>query len=446
MNIPKSVACILDTLQTQGYEAYIVGGCVRDCLLHKNPKDWDITTSAEPEQVKKCFTRTYDTGIKHGTVTVLEEGIPYEVTTYRVEGTYEDYRRPSEVFFTKSLVEDLKRRDFTMNAIAYHPLEGFIDPFGGIYDIQQKIIRGVGDPTERFQEDALRMLRAIRFSAQLDFTIEHDTWDAITVRVGLIAKVSIERIREEINKLLLSDHPEGFMLLHKAGMLPYFLPEFEACVDAEQHHAYHIYTVGAHLLKSVEYAPKDIGLRFAMLLHDIGKPLAKITDDQGTDHFVGHVQHGVSIARAVLKRLKFDHKTLERVVTLVQWHDEPIEAQPAHIRKILSILGEERFLDLIQVKEADTKAKHPQVIEDCLAHLYEVQNIYEEIKRNKDCTSMKALAINGEDLLKAGFPQNKQLGDLLQMLLEAVLLEPHLNTKQTLLQMAIDCYKDQFLS
>lgn len=275
INIPQKAEQILHILNEAGYEAYVVGGCVRDSILDRVPGDWDITTSALPEQVKELFHRTVDTGIQHGTVTVMMGKEGFEVTTYRVDGEYHDGRHPDAVTFTRSLEEDLKRRDFTINAMAYHPEHGLVDLFGGMEDINRKIIRCVGDPVERFTEDALRMLRAVRFSAQLGFTVEENTKAALARMSGNLEHVSAERIQTELVKLLVSDHPDYLRTAWETGLTREFLPEFDACMETEQNTPHHCYTVGEHILKSLTEIENDRLLRITMLLHDIAKPVVK---------------------------------------------------------------------------------------------------------------------------------------------------------------------------
>jgi tRNA nucleotidyltransferase (CCA-adding enzyme) len=414
----------------------MVGGCVRDYIMGRIPFDWDITTSAKPEEVKALFDRTYDTGIEHGTVTILMNQQSFEVTTYRIEGEYKDFRRPTEVFFTKEITKDLSRRDFTMNAIAYHPQEGFVDPFDGRKDIKAGIIRCVRNPQERFTEDALRILRALRFSAQLNFEIEKQTIEAIKQCGPLIGHVSSERIREELNKLLLSDHVMKFLLMEELDILTYILPEFKKCLKTVQNNPHHVYNVGIHALKSVEAVDKSLFLRWTMLLHDIAKPLCKTTDDQGIDHFHGHGKKGEQLAKTILKRLKFDNETIRKVSILILWHDTRIDLQSKSVRRVLYQLGEELFLSLLKVQEADIKAQSPQFYQMKQEKLDKVTKIYQHIKQNNDCFSKKDLAVNGKDLMDLGMTQGKQVGVLLEELMNAVLEDPRLNEKEKLLLLA----------
>ncbi|MBQ7469999.1 MAG: CCA tRNA nucleotidyltransferase, partial [Pseudobutyrivibrio sp.] len=320
MNLPADVSKIINILESNGHEAYAVGGCVRDCILGKIPHDWDITTSALPETVKSLFDRTFDTGIEHGTVTVLLHGVGYEVTTYRVDGKYEDGRHPKEVTFTASLEEDLKRRDFTINAMAYNETKGLVDLFGGEADLEAGIIRAVGNPTERFTEDALRMLRALRFSAQLGFDIEANTYQAIKDLAPTLERISAERIQVEMVKLITSDHPERMRDVYETGLTKVFFPEFDAMMECDQINKHHMYTVGEHTIVSMGLAPADRVIRLAMLLHDIAKPVCKTTDENGQNHFKMHPVEGQKMAKTVLRRLKFDNDTTDKVCNLVKNH------------------------------------------------------------------------------------------------------------------------------
>lgn len=439
--VPEKVATILEQFNRNGHEAYVVGGCIRDSLRDQLPNDWDITTSALPRQVKQIFLRTYDTGIQHGTVTVLEDGEAFEVTTYRIEGQYKDARRPSKVSFTSNIEDDLRRRDFTMNAIAYHPSKGIVDPFGGVDDIKNHIIRCVGSAEERFKEDALRMLRAIRFSSQTDFEIEEETFQAICHNRELICRISKERIREELTKILLSEHPEKLLLMRETKLLELILPELEMCFNTPQHHSYHIYDVGTHSLTAVRNIEKNIVLRWSALLHDIGKPLCKMTDEQGTDHFYGHGDKSTILAEKILKRLKFDNKTIHRVSRLVKWHDRPVLPTYRAVRKALRTVGQDIFADLLKVKKADVQAQNPEYLKKRMEELEKVKTIFEEIIRTHQCLTIKQLAVNGRDLLQHGIPEGKEIGYVLQKLLDVVIEEPKKNDKKYLIDKAKKIYE-----
>lgn len=434
--IPREVLFILNTLNQNGYEAFIVGGCVRDSLLGKAPKDWDITTNALPEKLKSFFEKTVDTGIKHGTVTVLINNQQFEVTTYRVDGKYSDNRRPENVYFTSSLKEDLGRRDFTINSMAYHPSQGLMDFFQGKTDLENRLIRAVGIPGERFNEDALRMLRAVRFSAQLDFEIEPSTLKAIKDNSFLIQRISAERIRDELTKILVSHCPMKFTALKTCNLLGIILPEMEACFNVSQNNPYHIYNVAIHTLNSVAYIENDRILRWTMLLHDIGKTGTKTTDTKGIDHFYGHPDVSKNLAANILKRLKFDNKSANTILKLIEFHDKGIGTNHKSVRKMLSCLGGDIFAKLLKVKEADMKAQNPEYLKERLVKLDMIRELYGEITEKQHCTSLKDLSVNGEDLIAAGFIQGKDIGMILNELLDEVIKNPALNTKEQLLDLA----------
>ena len=430
--IPKAAQHIIEVLQNNGYEAYVVGGCVRDTLLGRLPKDWDITTSALPQQVKALFPRTIDTGIQHGTVTIMIDKEGYEVTTYRIDGDYEDGRHPKEVTFTPSLLEDLKRRDFTINAMAYNDKDGLVDLFGGRQDLKDKRICCVGNPVERFNEDALRMMRAVRFAAQLGFTIEENTFLAIQQLVQNLKKISAERIQVELSKTLISDHPEFFKQMYESGITTVVLPEFDACVGVPQNSRYHCYDVSEHILKVVELVPPVLYLRLAALFHDIGKPVVRTTDELGFDHFKNHANESCKLAKGILKRLKYDNDTSKKVLHLIKWHDCFLETKKSALRKMISKVGLDIFPDLLILMQADAMSKHPTHIEESLQNLDKVEIAYEQIVADHECLTLHDLAINGNDLKRLGVKQGKQIGLLLNELLTEVLENPENNTKEIL--------------
>ena len=402
LEIPKNAETILHILEKAGYEAYVVGGCVRDSILGRSPDDWDITTSAKPEQVKALFHRTVDTGLQHGTVTVLMEKEGYEVTTYRVDGEYEDGRHPKEVTFTASLKEDLKRRDFTINAMAYNPSSGLVDLFGGLEDIERKIIRCVGDPLERFTEDALRIMRAVRFSAQLGFAIEEETRKALKVLAPNLKHVSAERIQVELVKLLMSPHPDYLRVAYEAGITAEFLPEFDACMTTSQNTPHHCYTVGEHILHSLCHVRADKVLRITMLLHDIGKPVVRKTDENGRDHFKMHGIAGEKMAAQILRRLKFDNDTIRKVTRLVKWHDDRPDGTTKAVRRAVNRIGEELFPYYLEVQQADMLAQSDYRRTEKQERLDKVKEAYETIINEHQCVSLKTLAVTGKDLIEAG--------------------------------------------
>ncbi len=434
--LPEDVKIIIDTLTAAGFEAFAVGGCVRDTILGRNPEDWDITTSASPQQVKELFSHTIDTGIAHGTVTVMRSHVGYEVTTYRIDGEYEDARHPKEVIFTSNLVEDLKRRDFTINAMAYNETKGLVDAFGGIEDLQKGIIRCVGDPMERFSEDALRMLRAVRFAAQLGFEIEEKTKEAIAKLAPTIAKVSAERIATELIKTLVSPNPQSLRVAYELGLTKVFLPEFDIMMETPQISKHHMYSVGEHTLVSVQEIPPEKTLRLAILLHDVAKPASISMDEKGQNHFYGHPQRGVEMARDILKRLKFDNHTTDRVCALVRYHDERPTLAPEKVRRFFAETGLEIVPQLLEVKRADALGQSMYKREEKLAYIEEMGRMYEDIRSNHVCVQKSDLCVNGKDLIAMGMKPGKDIGTVIEQLFEAVLKNPDLNNRENLMLLA----------
>ncbi len=435
MTLPENVNFIINTLMEHGFEAYAVGGCVRDAMLSRVPQDWDITTSAKPEQVKELFHHTIDTGIQHGTVTVMLDHEGFEVTTYRIDGEYEDARHPKEVQFTSDLLEDLKRRDFTINAMAYNEKDGLVDAFDGLGDLERGIIRCVGKAQERFSEDALRMLRAVRFAAQLGFEIEEETKNAISVLAPTIAKVSAERIQVELVKLLTSAHPKEIRTAYETGLTAVFLPEFDAMMQTPQNHPHHCYTVGEHTIAALQNIKADKVLRITMLLHDIAKPVCRTTDEKGVDHFYGHEQEGAKMARAILRRLKFDNDTTDRVCALVLWHDDRPPVEERAIRRAINRHGLEQYPALFDVKRADTLGQSMYRREEKLVYIDEYEKLYQQILEKQQCLAIKDLAVTGSDLIAAGMQPGKEIGVMLKQMLELVLEHPEQNTKENLLKL-----------
>lgn len=433
IRIPATVRMVLDSLHAKGYEAYIVGGCVRDSILGRRPEDWDITTSALPEQVKRIFVKTVDTGIEHGTVTVLVGGRAHEVTTYRIDGTYKDSRHPENVTFTASLPEDLKRRDFTINAMAYNEEEGLIDLYGGMDDLQRRCIRCVGNPEERFSEDALRILRAVRFSAQLNFGIDPETIAGIVKLAPNLAKISAERICAELTKLITSDHPEYLKVAYQAGMTRIILPEFDEMMRTPQNNPHHMYSVGEHTLVSMAEVKNDRILRFTMLLHDVGKPACRTTDANGIDHFKGHGEKGAAMAVKIMRRLKMDNDTIRQVRTLIIYHDWRVKPDEKQVRHLINKVGKDLFPLFIRVQDADTMAQSEWKREEKLRRVIGVAQVGERIISENQCVDLKGLAINGRDLIDAGIPKGPEIGVCLQKALELVLDDPEKNNREFLL-------------
>lgn len=460
MQIPEKVEYILGKLKENHFEGYVVGGCVRDSILGRAPGDWDITTSAKPEEVKKIFRRTVDTGLEHGTVTVLVGDEGFEVTTYRLDGKYEDHRHPEKVEFTPNLEEDLKRRDFTINAMAYTPEQGLVDVFDGMGDIKRRCIRCVGDPIERFAEDALRMLRGIRFAGQLGFDIERDTMDAMRERSGTIAKISAERIRVELTKLLLSKGPEKLIDAEKTGLCEVFLPEFSEMLRTGQNNPNHCYFVGEHCIHAVrhiqeiservlksrqeenelspynrEFTEEKVNtiLVFSALLHDVGKPVCRTTDESGIDHFYGHDMKGSEMAHNILRRLRFDNDTVHMVTRIIRFHERRYDGNQRTLRRMVSKAGEDIMPYLFLLQEADILSQSEYNRAEKLSRLEEAKRMYEGIRKAKQPVCIKELAVTGRDILDLGISPGPQVGDILNKLLETVIDEPEKNNYKLLL-------------
>lgn len=434
IQLPDKVHHIINTLEEAGYEAYAVGGCVRDSILGREPDDWDITTSAKPEEIKRLFPRTVDTGIKHGTVTVLLGGEGFEVTTYRIDGVYEDGRHPSEVTFTASLKEDLRRRDFTINAMAYNARSGLVDLYGGLADMENRVIRCVGNAGERFDEDALRMLRAVRFSAQLAYRIEEATGEAVKALAPNLQKISAERIQVELVKLVTSPNPDYLRTAYELGITAQILPEFDLCMETPQRHKHHCYDVGEHILHSMIGVGPDKVMRLGMLFHDIGKPQTLTIDPDGTTHNKRHPYEGEKITRKVMRRLKFDNDTTDKVTKLVLYHDYDIAPTEAGVRRAINRMGEDIFAMIFAVRRADIAAQSDYMREEKLAKVAYIEKLYSEIMARKDAVTLKDLAISGNDLIAEGMPPGRQIGETLSALLERVLDDPSLNKREILLK------------
>lgn len=434
ITIPDKANYIINTLQDAGFEAYVVGGCVRDSILGRKPQDWDITTSALPMQVKALFRRTIDTGLAHGTVTIMQGDEGFEVTTYRIDGKYEDGRHPKDVTFTPNLEEDLLRRDFTINAMAYNEKRGLVDLYDGLGDIERRIIRCVGDPAARFGEDALRMLRAVRFSAQLGYSIHPYTREAIKLLAGNLEKISAERIHTELVKLLISDNPMELKEAYETGMTAIFLPEFDKAMETAQNHPHHCYSVGEHILHSIENIEPDPVLRVAMLLHDIGKPETLTVDEEGITHFHGHPAVGARMAGEILKRLKFDNDSTDKITKLVLYHDygNSVEPDERLTRRAVNKIGDDLFPLYLKVRRADVLAQSMYQREEKLDNVAKWAAIYDKIKSEGQCVSLRSLKINGRDLMALGVKPGPAIGRILGQLLEEVLDNPESNNEEWL--------------
>lgn len=434
ITIPSNVKYIIDEFYKNNYEAFMVGGCIRDSLLCKEPKDYDIATSAKPEITEKLFRKTIPTGIKHGTITVLIDNEPYEVTTYRTEGEYKDNRRPDEVYFVNNIKEDLSRRDFTINAFAYNSREGLKDFFGGMNDLNNSLIRSVGNANKRFNEDALRMLRAIRFSTQLNFDIEENTLNAIKNNKDLIKNISSERIRDELCKILVSKNVrKGFNLLKECGLLQIIIPEIVPSIGFDQKNMHHFEDVFNHTLSVIEKCPEDLTIRLAALLHDIGKPDVFFIDDNGNGRFFGHNTRSEKISRGILNRLRFDNKTIKAVCILVREHMNVLyNASNLAIKRLINRVSKENIYSLLELQKADILSlKDPNV---ALYKISDMKNKIDNIINSNTPLTVKDLDIDGGKLIEElQIKPGKLVGDILNHLLELVLKNPEFNNYDSLL-------------
>ncbi len=433
---PVFVQTALQMLHAAGYEAYVVGGCVRDALLGAEPHDWDVTTNAKPDAVVQLFSAYHviETGLQHGTVTVVIEHCPIEITTYRIDGVYADYRRPETVSFTQSLDADLARRDFTVNAMAYQPETGVVDLYGGRADLAARRIACVGCATDRFEEDGLRILRALRFASVLDFTIAPETAAAIHTQKTLLLHISAERIWVELTKLLCGQAAER-ILQDYADVLFTILPELEPMYGFDQCNPHHCYDVYTHTLKVVMGVPAEPLLRWAALLHDAGKPACFTIDERG-GHFYGHAVQSVAIAKIVLKRLKSDRKTYDSVLALVECHDTVWSSSDRQLKRLVGKIGLAQARNLILLHRADVGAQAEIHRAERVAHANQMLAWLDEWERQDACMSLKKLAVGGKDLMAIGIPQGKQIGICLQMLLEQVIDEQLCNERDELLAAA----------
>lgn len=435
--MPAAGLSILHLLTEKGYAAYFVGGCVRDCILGRDPHDWDIATSATPEQVKGVLTnyRILDTGLKHGTVTVLTDSGSFEVTTFRSEGEYSDHRRPDNVDFVANVEDDLARRDFTMNAIALAVDGTLIDPYGGCEDIERRTLRCVGDPDERFCEDPLRILRGMRFVSQLGFSADLDTMSAMMRNRNLLSEISAERIQSEFSGILLGQQAYQVLMRYRE-IVAEFVPEIRACFDFVQNNPHHCYDVYQHILVSVDESPADLILRLTMFFHDIGKPACYSEDESGIGHFRGHAAASAEIAKDRLSALRYDNATIEAVTELVLIHDTDLVPSASFVRRMLNKIGETQFRRLLDVRKADVMA---QAALNQVARTDKIENtrlVLERVLACKQAFRVGDLAVNGKDLLDMGFPEGPVIGRILGELLEEVISEMLPNERDALLKEA----------
>ena len=435
IQLSPAAAVALERLEQHGFEAWVVGGCVRDALLNRKPNDWDLTTNARPEEVLACFPdcRTIETGLRHGTVTVLLCGDALEITTYRRDGAYADNRHPVQVTFSDTVEDDLARRDFTVNAMAYHPARGLCNPYGGRADLAARVIRCVGDPSTRFHEDGLRILRAVRFAAVLGFTPEPATEQAVRDCRQLLDNIARERVRDEWDKLLTGANAVGVLRAYPEIVAQIF-PEAAPCFGFAQNSRYHCYDVWEHTLAALSHAETDLSVRLALFFHDLGKP-ATYTEDARGGHFRDHAKVSVELARSAMQRLRYDRETTARVLELVRIHDLPLPVQKKGIKRLMMRLPREDILRLLEVQRCDRLAHHPdyRMLPDSW---YALPREMDAILAEGACLSLRDLAVNGNDLLQAGFPAGPALGRVLHALLDAVVDGTLPNTRPALLHAA----------
>ena len=431
----------MSRLLAGGFEAYAVGGCVRDSLIEKIPHDWDIATSAHPEEISACFPgeRVIPTGVKHGTVTVMFWGEPYEITTYRTDGRYSDGRRPDSVTFTHSIREDLARRDFTVNAMAADINGSVIDHFCGIEDLRDGLIRCVGKAEIRFDEDALRIFRCVRFAAALDFSIEEKTATAMVKLRQRLDFVARERIREELCAALMGDGFKRVFLGWPKIMLQ-IIPEFASTINFDQRTPYHHLDVWGHILTAVQLAEKDLTVRLAMLFHDIGKPMAFTVDEKGIGHFKGHEEKSSVLAETIMRRLRFPGDLISQVKILIRYHGVSLEPTERTALRWLNRLGEYTMRRLMQVKMADTLAHAPEHYEPRLKRNETFSRLMEQTIAAKACFSLSRLAVSGNDLIQAGYPEGSGIGKSLNMLLDKVVDSALENDKEVLIGYLLRVY------
>lgn len=437
IGLSPNVQWIIKRLQDSGYDCYAVGGCVRDSLLGKTPHDWDFTTSALPDEIERVFTdcKTVTVGKRYGTVAVILDGEPYEITTYRVDGDYSDARHPDEVRFSSRLSDDLARRDFTVNAMAYNDSDGLIDLYGGQEDLRYGVIRCVGDPEKRFSEDALRILRALRFASVLGFSIESKTADAILRLRALLREIAPERISAELLKLLCGEK-EDFILRRYRAVIAVLIPELQGTFDFEQHNKHHNRDVYRHIVAAVHNIEPDPLLRVTLLFHDIGKPLAQTVDRHGECHYKNHPMIGAAMTEEILRRLCMPSAFIREVCTLIRYHDERMKPDTVQLKGYLRELGAERMERLCKIQRADILAQSMYRRQEKLSTLDAVERELRRILAFGECYNLKMLAVSGSDLIHLGFYSGEAIGEILDALLDRVIAGELPNDKEALLRFA----------
>ena len=442
ISLPDDVQYIISKFEDNGFEAYAVGGCVRDSLMGNKPKDWDVCTSALPEQMMVVFEneRIIETGLKHGTITILLNDLLYECTTYRVDGKYTDNRHPDEVKFVDVLKRDLARRDFTINAMAYNPKTGIVDYYTGQQDLVNEKIKCVGNPNKRFKEDALRIMRALRFASEIGFAIDNDTAQAMIDNKGLLQNISVERIAAELDRFILGKNTDVLMMNHHE-IFTEVISELTPTIHFEQNTPYHCYDVFTHTIESVKNAPPDVKIKLTMLLHDIGKPRCYTEDENGDGHFYGHAAVSAEMAEQILRRLKYDNDTIDTVKKLILYHDAEVQASNKNIKRWLNRIGVERLRQLLQVKRADAMAQAPEHGKQKQILLEKVNVMLDDILEQQQCFSLKDLSVNGRDMIKLGIVDGKQIGTTLSKLMDMVIDEELENEREILLEHAVEMLK-----
>ena len=433
INIPGKCRFVFEKLNKNGYECFAVGGCVRDALMGRKPNDWDFTTNALPDEITECFKeyKTIEVGKDYGTIAVISEGETYEITTYRCDGEYTDSRHPDSVTFTKSITDDLKRRDFTINSMAYSPIEGLVDPFNGQSDLAKKLIRCTGNPDERFNEDALRILRALRFSSVLNFEIEAETSDAVFRCMNKLSFVHPNRLRKEFMGIIMGSSCADILLTYK-DVVSVFIPEIKPMFDLAQNNPHHKYDVWRHTVAAMDNSVADEIVKLAVFFHDIGKPDAKTTDDKGIDHFKKHQAISAEITRNVLTRLCFPNSVISDVCLLIKYHDERFRKFSYDIKRVLAAMGPELFQKLSLISFADIMGQSDYFREEKLSNRDKMLDESRRIIESNECYSLSQLAVSGDDIISLGY-SGKDVGIILNTLLKMVMKGDAENTKEDLI-------------
>ncbi len=443
IDLPKVALLIIDTLEKNGFECFAVGGCIRDVLSGRKVSDWDFTTNATPDQIEECFSSytTIDIGARFGTICVVIENKNYEITTYRTDGEYSDNRHPDKIIFSQKLEDDLSRRDFTINALAYNDRVGLVDLFNGLVDLEYGVIRCIGDADTRFSEDALRIMRALRFSSVFGYSIESKTAESISKNKELLSNVSVERILKEFSKLICGDHVD-FILRRYKDVIAVIIPEISVMFNFDQKSLHHNKDLWRHTVSAIKNSPPDEIVRTALLFHDIGKPMTVFTDEQGHNRYINHEKLSAAMANTILKRLKYPNSFIFKVLVLIEHHGDKLLADKALIKTYLKDIGQETFSNLIKMKTADVLAQSQYKREQKLSDLSTVEKLFNEIVSNNECYSLKYLEVNGKDLIHMFDLTGEQIGQILDTLLDMVINSTVCNNKEQLLLIAQEILKE----